>query len=112
MRQIEGKLEDLLRAGWADREDFLKVQDKSDELRATIAAAAEHFAPIARIEQQVAALSDRLEEVAIARAKPAAPKRRVWRPDWRKARCIGVASRRGWTISPRGSGTREAKRRA
>ena len=54
----------LLRAGWADREDFLKVQDKSDELRATIAAAVEHFAPIARIEQQVAALSDRLEEVA------------------------------------------------
>jgi localization factor PodJL len=64
LRQIEGKLEDLLRAGWADREDFLKVQDKSDELRATIAAAVEHFAPIARIEQQVAALSDRLEEVA------------------------------------------------
>ncbi len=63
LRQIEGKLEDLLRAGWADREDFLKVQDKSDELRATIAAAVEHFAPIARIEQQVAALSDRLEEV-------------------------------------------------
>jgi len=64
LRQIESKLEDLLRAGWADREDFLKVQDKSDELRATIAAAAEHFAPIARIEQQVAALSDHLEEVA------------------------------------------------
>jgi localization factor PodJL len=64
LRQIESKLEDLLRAGWADREDFLKVQDKSDELRATIAAAAEHFAPIARIEQQVAALSDRLEEMA------------------------------------------------
>ena len=64
LRRIEGKLEDLLRAGWADREDFLKVQDKSDELRATIAAAVEHFAPIARIEQQVAALSDRLEEVA------------------------------------------------
>ena len=64
LRQIEGKLEDLLRAGWADREDFLKVQDKSDELRATITAAVEHFAPIARIEQQVAALSDRLEEVA------------------------------------------------
>jgi localization factor PodJL len=64
LRQIEGKLEDLLRTGWADREDFLKVQDKSDELRATIAAAVEHFAPIARIEQQVAALSDRLEELA------------------------------------------------
>jgi localization factor PodJL len=64
LRQIEGKLEDLLRAGWADREDFLKVQDKSDELRATITAAVEHFAPIARIEQQVAALSGRLEEVA------------------------------------------------
>jgi localization factor PodJL len=64
LRQIESKLEDLLRAGWADREDFLKVQDKSDELRATIAAAAEHFAPIARIEEQVAALSDHLEEVA------------------------------------------------
>jgi localization factor PodJL len=64
LRQIEGKLEDLLRAGWADREDFLKVQDKSDELRTSIAAAVEHFAPIARIEQQVAALSDRLEKVA------------------------------------------------
>ena len=64
LRQIEGKLEDLLRAGWADRENFHKIQDKSDELRATIADAVEHFAPIARIEQQIAALSDRLEEVS------------------------------------------------
>jgi localization factor PodJL len=63
LHTVEGKLDELLRAGWADRAEFRKVQDKSDELRAAIAAAIDHMAPIERIEQQIAALARRLEDL-------------------------------------------------
>ena len=64
LRDIEARIEDLRRSGGADRSDFLNVREESDELRTMIASAVEQMAPMERIEKQVSALSDRLEEVA------------------------------------------------
>ncbi len=64
LRDVEARIEDLRHAGGADRADFLKVCDQSDQLRAMIASAVEQMAPMERIERQVAGLSERLEEVA------------------------------------------------
>ncbi len=64
LRDVEARIEDLRHAGGADRADFLRVCDQSDQLRAMIAAAVEQMAPMERIERQVADLSERLEEVA------------------------------------------------
>ncbi len=74
LRQIQGKLEDLLRAGWATAKISSKVQDKSDELRATIAAAVEHFAPIAGSSNKWRRCPTVWRRWSIARTKPAAPK--------------------------------------
>lgn len=64
LRDVEARIEDLRHAGGADRADFLKVCDQSDQLRAMIASAVEQMAPMERIERQVAGLSERLEDVA------------------------------------------------
>ena len=64
LREVEGQVEDLRRAGGADRADFNRVLDQSDELRAMIASAVEQVAPLERMEQQVGDLAGRLETLA------------------------------------------------
>ena len=63
LREVEDKLEQLRHAG-ADRADFLQVHDQTDQIRAMLAEAMDKIAPIERLERQVGALSERLEEVA------------------------------------------------
>jgi len=60
MRALETKIDDLRRNG-AERGDFLKACEQSEALRASIAAALERMAPLDRMEQQVAGLTERLE---------------------------------------------------
>ncbi|PPQ34193.1 hypothetical protein CCR94_00035, partial [Rhodoblastus sphagnicola] len=60
MRALEEKIDGLRRNG-ADRGDFLNACDQSDALRASIAQALERMAPLERMEQQVASLTERLE---------------------------------------------------
>ncbi|WP_294537982.1 hypothetical protein [uncultured Rhodoblastus sp.] len=64
LRDVEGKIEHLRQAGGADRADFLQLRDQSEQLRETIAAAVAQLEPVRRIEQQVAELSEKLEQVA------------------------------------------------
>jgi len=63
MRALEDKIDDLRRNG-ADRGDYLKAVDQSDALRGAIAEALEHMAPVERMEKQVAALTERLQDLS------------------------------------------------
>jgi localization factor PodJL len=64
LREVEDKLEHLRHAGGGDRADFLQVHGQTDQIRAMLAEAMDKIAPIERLERQVGALSERLEEVA------------------------------------------------
>ncbi len=64
LQALEDKIEDLRRAGGADRSSFLQACDQSDELRASIAQALDRMAPVERLEKQVAGLTERLEELS------------------------------------------------
>ncbi len=64
LREVEDKLEHLRHDGGGDRADFLQVHDQTEQIRAMLAEAMDRMAPIGRLEQQVGALSERLEEVA------------------------------------------------
>ncbi len=63
LREVEDKLENLRHAG-GDRADFLQVHDQTEQIRAMLAQAMDKIAPIERLERQIGALSERLEEVA------------------------------------------------
>jgi localization factor PodJL len=64
MHALEDKIDDLRRTGGADRGDFLRACDQSDQLRASIATALERMAPLETMEKQVASLTDRLETLS------------------------------------------------
>ena len=64
LRDVENKLEQLRQAGGGDLADFLQIRHQTDQIRAMLAAAMDKIAPIERLERQVGALGERLEEVA------------------------------------------------
>ncbi|HUO55792.1 MAG TPA: hypothetical protein VMU18_13685, partial [Rhodoblastus sp.] len=64
LREVEDKIEQLRADGGGDRAEFLQVYDQTEQIRAMVAEAMDKIAPIERLERQVGALSERLEEVA------------------------------------------------
>ncbi|WP_298352312.1 hypothetical protein [Rhodoblastus sp.] len=64
LREVEDKLDQLRQAGGGDLADFLQIRHQTDQIRAMLAAAMDKIAPIERLERQVGALGERLEEVA------------------------------------------------